>query len=106
MTLSALTLGLVVSVFRWVLFESVLCHGYQLTPEDFEGLVAEFFNEQKFEAYRALGAHTAQRAVEFWDRPMPPLHQDPSQVLCCPPEANAGRKGLTRRWFRWLAPRV
>jgi hypothetical protein len=61
-TLSALTLGLVVSVFRWVLFELVLCHGDQLTPEDFEGLVAD---ETRLEAFRAI-ADQHYRYHQFW----------------------------------------
>jgi hypothetical protein len=32
--------------------------------------VDQFFNEQKFEAYRALGAHTARRALRFYTSPV------------------------------------
>ncbi len=61
----------------------------------------QFFNEQKFEAYRALGAHTASRAVDVFDSTKKPAPVDPAEE-CCPPCAEAAgtpprRKGLLAR---------
>jgi hypothetical protein len=74
------------------------------------GTVDQFFNEQKFEAYRALGAHTARRALAFWDRPgaTPSPAQSskpsvPTQGANSPPAASStgpqvASKGHFRRW--------
>jgi hypothetical protein len=55
------------------------------------GTIDQFFNEEKFEAYRALGAHTARRALTFMEVPMkaspPPIPSEDGKAAAAAPTA-------------------
>jgi hypothetical protein len=59
--LTALTMGLLITVVRWVLFERWLCRSYRLQPSDF----AQLGQKDRLEAYRAA-VDEHYRYHQFW----------------------------------------
>jgi hypothetical protein len=60
--------------------------------------IDQFFNEQKFEAYRALGAATARRMAHWsdvdWNRPM----KAPSAIVDLNVHGDGAEEGSKRRF--------
>lgn len=59
--LTALTIGLMITVVRWVVFERWFCRSYRLQPADFASLA----EKERLEAYRAA-VDEHYRYHQFW----------------------------------------